>query len=65
MQLCVLIGGLYMYDLTAQDVFCEGVDVLLTPTTVSSAPLLSRWKDETKVNNMANDIFTVPASLSG
>lgn len=43
----------------------EGVDVLLTPTAPSVAPPLACIPQMTKAESLAQDVFTVPASLAG
>ena len=42
-----------------------GVDVLLTPTAPTVAPLVEDAKRLSPVESYANDVFTVPASLAG
>jgi len=54
-----------LYPTRASDLK-EGVDVLLTPTTVSTAPLLDDvLRKRSCVDEYVNDVFTVPASLAG
>lgn len=42
----------------------EGVDVLLHPTAIRTAPLFSEISDE-GLNTYVQDVLTVPASLAG
>jgi aspartyl-tRNA(Asn)/glutamyl-tRNA(Gln) amidotransferase subunit A len=54
-----------LYPTQASDLE-QGVDVLLTPTTVSTAPLLDDvLRKRSCVDEYVNDVFTVPASLAG
>eukprot|EP00123_Amoebidium_parasiticum_P021024 comp6028_c0_seq1/m.1869 comp6028_c0_seq1/g.1869 ORF comp6028_c0_seq1/g.1869 comp6028_c0_seq1/m.1869 type:complete len:514 (-) comp6028_c0_seq1:89-1630(-) len=48
-----------------KNAFSNHVDVLLTPTALAGAPLLSEWETLSPVQRNANDVFTVPASLAG
>ncbi|MCJ1243204.1 Trimeric GatFAB AmidoTransferase(AdT) complex subunit [Trapelia coarctata] len=43
----------------------EGVDVLLTPTTPSTAPTLDSLSERSSVDTYRDDVLTVPASLAG
>jgi len=43
----------------------EGVDCLLTPTSLGGAPLLSDTSGQDPVELYLNDVMTVPASLAG
>lgn len=48
-----------------QNVYKQGVDLLLTPTTPSSAFLISESKSVDPVSIYVNDVMTIPASLAG
>lgn len=44
----------------------DRVDVIMTPTTLSTAPLLNDVKNESSpLDSYVNDVLTVPASLAG
>eukprot|EP00039_Didymoeca_costata_P013676 m.211967 g.211967 ORF g.211967 m.211967 type:complete len:476 (-) comp15843_c0_seq6:35-1462(-) len=43
----------------------RGVDVILTPTTPTTAPTLEEAKNMSLVETYANDVYTVPTSLAG
>jgi aspartyl-tRNA(Asn)/glutamyl-tRNA(Gln) amidotransferase subunit A len=42
-----------------------GVDFLLTPTTVSTAPTIDEFKAQSSTENYVQDVLTIPASLAG
>lgn len=47
-------------------VFESGVDVLLTPTTLTDAPTISEFlKLESLTRSMVEDVFTQPANMAG
>ncbi|MBA5724354.1 Asp-tRNA(Asn)/Glu-tRNA(Gln) amidotransferase subunit GatA [Candidatus Liberibacter sp.] len=49
-----------------EEVFKEGVDVILTPTTPTSAFPLGREKqDSGSIKNLHNDVFTVAVNMAG
>lgn len=48
--------------LTSEKARAEGVDILLHPTAVQTAPLLSAAKGKSEYQQ---DLLTVPASLAG
>ncbi|RHZ88115.1 hypothetical protein Glove_26g141 [Diversispora epigaea] len=43
----------------------EGVDVLITPVTISISPKISDYNNNNFLNFYVNDIFTIPANLVG
>lgn len=43
----------------------EGVDFLLTPTTVGQAPTMKEFEAQTSAENFIQDVLTIPASLAG
>jgi len=48
-----------------KDVFADGIDAILTPTTPSAAFELGELKDADPVQMYLNDIFTVTVNLAG
>ncbi|GAA4224429.1 aspartyl-tRNA(Asn)/glutamyl-tRNA(Gln) amidotransferase subunit A [Sagittula marina] len=48
-----------------EDVFAQGVDAILTPTTPSAAFGLGEMKDADPVKMYLNDVFTVTVNLAG
>lgn len=51
---------------TSQRSKADRVDVIMTPTTLSTAPLLNDVKNEgSPLDSYVNDVLTVPASLAG
>ncbi|BFZ60745.1 Trimeric GatFAB AmidoTransferase(AdT) complex subunit [Saitoella coloradoensis] len=43
----------------------DGVDVLITSSSMTTAPLLSEVKKQKRLDAYVNDVLTVPASLAG
>ncbi|CAG8591673.1 11180_t:CDS:10 [Diversispora eburnea] len=43
----------------------QGVDVLITPVTISISPKISDYNNDNFLNFYVNDIFTIPANLVG
>jgi aspartyl-tRNA(Asn)/glutamyl-tRNA(Gln) amidotransferase subunit A len=48
-----------------EEIFNQGYDFILTPTTPTSAISLEQFYKLSPVEKYVNDIFTVPASLAG
>lgn len=49
-----------------QQIFSEGVDVLLTPTTLSDAPTYSWFtQQDSRLRSEQQDVFTQPANMAG
>ena len=58
------LNGLHHTDRKAPD----GVDVLITPVTISTAPKITEVTDRegrNAVDAYVNDVMTIPASLAG
>ena len=48
-----------------EDIFTQGIDAILTPTTPSAAFALGAMKDADPVQMYLNDVFTVTVNLAG
>jgi aspartyl-tRNA(Asn)/glutamyl-tRNA(Gln) amidotransferase subunit A len=48
-----------------EEIFSQGYDFVLTPTTPTSAMPMKEFHNLSPVEAYVNDIYTVPASLAG